>query len=91
MAYSANGLFRFSDGGILGSGAGSVKGLCHYVTNDVAGTVEAAGYFNAAASFLTVGSLIFASLDLDGTPAFKAYMVTANSGSAVTIAAQTAS
>lgn len=89
MAYSANGLFRFSNGCILGTGPGSVKGLCHYVTNDTAGTVEAAGYFNAAAGFLPVGSIIFASLDLDGTPAFKAYMVTANTGSVVTIAAQT--
>lgn len=71
-----------------GTGLG-VKNIClwHYATNDAAAAVEAAGFFNSMANDLPVGSIIFASLDLDGTPTAKQYVVTANTGTVVTVAA----
>jgi hypothetical protein len=89
MAFDAKGICRMSIGGAVGTGPTSVKSIYHYGTNDTAAQVETAGYFSTWVSQLVVGDIIFASLDLDGTPAFKSYMVTANSGTAVTIAAQT--
>lgn len=77
MAYSAKGLTKFTKGGAIGTGEGSVKSIHAYATNDTAATVEAASYFDAAATagFLTKGDLIMASLDVDGTPAHKTYTV----------------
>ena len=90
MAFNFYGLKRFSDGGIVGSGPGSVKSLCHYAhpTDDHA-AVTTSNYFNAAVSVLPVGSIIFASLALDSAPVLRTYIVTANNGVAVTIAEQT--
>ncbi|MGB0719531.1 MAG: hypothetical protein ACPGRX_03605 [Bdellovibrionales bacterium] len=59
--------------------------LWHYVTSD--DDVTTSGYFNSAASMLRVNDLIIANVDTDGTPATTFYVVTANTGSAVTIAA----
>ncbi len=56
-------------------------------TNDTAAAVEAANFFNARAKDLVLGAFIYASLDLDGAPAGKIYMVTANTGTVVTVAA----
>ena len=69
--------------------AGATVCLWQVRTNDTAATVEGAGFFNAHADALAVGSVILASMDVDGTPVFKIYMVTANDGSTVTIARQT--
>lgn len=89
MAFDQKGLARVQSTGSVGVGAGSVKSVCHYATNDDAAAVQAAGYFDPAAGILVVGDVIIASLDLDGAPALKIYMVTANTGTVVTIAAQT--
>ena len=59
--------------------------LWHYVTAD--DDVTTSGYFDGAASMLRVNDLIIANVDTDGTPATVFYVVTANDGSAVTIAA----
>jgi hypothetical protein len=59
--------------------------LWHYVTADDA--ITTTGYLNKAADMLRVNDLIIANVDTDGTPATTFYVVTANSGSAVTIAA----
>ena len=59
--------------------------LWHYVTTDDA--VTGAGYFNNAAEMLGVNDLIIANVDTDGTPATVFYVVTATTGTAVTIAA----
>lgn len=59
--------------------------LWHYVTTDDA--VTGAGYFDKAADMLRVNDLIIANVDTDGTPATVFYVVTANTGSAVTVAA----
>lgn len=59
--------------------------LWHYVTTD--DDVTTAGYFDKAADMLRVNDLLIANVDTDGTPATTFYVVTANTGSAVTIAA----
>lgn len=62
--------------------------LWHYTTVDNA--VTTAGYFNSAAGMLRVNDLIITNVDTDGTPATVFYIVTANTGSAVTVTAFTA-
>lgn len=91
MAFDIKGLKRFDIGGSVGSGEGSIKALYHYATNDAAGVVETTGYFNSLVGQVSVGDVVFASLDLDGTPALKNYIVSAVTASVVTIAAQVTS
>jgi hypothetical protein len=57
--------------------------LWHYTTVDTA--VTGGGYFNSAAAMLRVGDLIVTNIDTDGTPSAKFYIVTGNTGSAVTV------
>ena len=59
--------------------------LWHYVTED--DDVTTAGYFDKAADMLRVNDLIIANVDTDATPATVFYVVTGNTGSAVTITA----
>lgn len=59
--------------------------LWHFTTTDADITVD--GYFDRAADMLRVNDLIIANVDTDGTPSTTFYVVTANSGSDVTIAA----
>lgn len=59
--------------------------LWHYVTTD--DDVTTAGYFNTAVDMLRANDLIIANVDTDGTPATTFYVVTANNGSSVTVAA----
>ena len=90
MAFVQNGISRIQTTGSVGVGAGSVRSVSHYVTNDDAATVQAGGYFDPAANQLVVGDVIMASLDLNGaTPQLKIYIVTTNTGTVVTIAPQT--
>lgn len=62
--------------------------LWHYTTFDA--SVLTGGYFNGAASMVRVNDLIIVNLDTDGTPSTVFYIVTGNTGTAVTIAAFTA-
>ena len=61
--------------------------LWHYTTMDDA--VTTTGYFDKAADMLRVNDLIIANVDTDGTvaPATVFYVVTANTGASVTVAA----
>ncbi|MAE52429.1 MAG: hypothetical protein CMH27_11530 [Micavibrio sp.] len=61
--------------------------LWHYVTQDDA--ITTAGYFDKAADMLRVNDLIIANIDTDGSTATATvfYVVTANTGSSVTIEA----
>ena len=61
--------------------------LWHYITTD--DDVTTSGYFDKAADMLRVNDLVIANVDTDGTPVTKFYVVTANTGSAVTIAVYT--
>ena len=78
MAFLKAGLRKFADGGALSTGEGSSKSLHHYVTNDADTVVEADAYFDATG--FNAGDLIFASLDMDGTPEVKTYVVSVGSG-----------
>jgi hypothetical protein len=60
--------------------------LWHFTTPDVQATVTTAGYFNNASSMVRVNDLIITSMNTGGTPVIVFYIVTANTGSAVTIA-----
>lgn len=57
--------------------------LWHYNTDDK--DIRSGGYFNNAAAMLRVGDLVIANIDTELTPTTKFYIVTANTGSAVTI------
>lgn len=61
--------------------------LWHYTTTDDA--VTGVDYFNKASDMLRVGDLIIANVDTDGSVAAATifYIVTANTGGAVTVAA----
>jgi hypothetical protein len=60
--------------------------LWHYTTTETSGTIEGAGYFNGAVDMLRVNDLMIINIDTDGTPSTKFYIVTANTGSSVTVA-----
>ncbi len=57
--------------------------LWHYTTIDNA--VNGANYFDKAADMMRVNDLLIVNIDTDGTPSTKFYIVTGNTGSAVTI------
>ena len=59
--------------------------LWHYTTTD--SDITTAGYFDSTADMVQVGDLVIANVDTDGTPVTRFYVVTANTGTAVTIAA----
>lgn len=86
-AFVLSGLRRAAHGGVLATG--SPAGLWHYMTNDDGATVIAANYFNGAAAYLGKGDVIIGSLDIDGTPTLKNFIVTSNDGSTVAVALQT--
>ncbi len=72
--------------GTVGPAAG--QNMVHYYrTDDLAATVEAASYFNGISDILRSGDQILASLDMDGTPAIKQYLVSAIAAGAVTVTA----
>lgn len=88
MRIIGNGRIRRDGAGIsYGSGA-AIKQLCDWrlATNDDAAAVETAGYFNSLAGVMQVGERIYASLNLAAAPLAKDYMVTANTGTVVTVA-----
>lgn len=57
--------------------------LWHYTTVD--SSVTTGGYFNNAVDMMRIGDLIIVNIDTDGTPSTKLYIVTGNTGSAVTV------
>lgn len=87
MSYAAAGLRRVTYGGSISTGAGSVKSIWHYATNDTDTQVEGAGYFNSAYTNFAQGDLIMCSLDVDGTPEVKHYIVTSATGATTVVIA----
>ncbi len=76
MAYDPKSHIRLPGTAYIGTGEGSAKSCHAYFTNDDAATVETAGFFNVAYLDFQSGDQINCSLDLDGTPALKSYVVT---------------
>lgn len=79
---------RINEGGIVGLGGQPIT-LWYLSTKETAAQVESAGYLNAWAADLPLGTPIIAAMDVDGTPKIKNYIVSVNTGTAVTIALQT--
>ncbi len=59
--------------------------LWHYTTPDLAGEVDTAGYFDAAADMIRVGDMILANVDTDGTPGGGIFLVSSNAGGTVDV------
>lgn len=79
MAFDTEGLVQFNSGGAVGSGSlTAVKKLWHYATNDADTVVEADGYFDSTE--MGKGDIVWASLDLNGTPEVKVYVVSIGTG-----------
>lgn len=77
---------RFGAGVSYGSGA-NIKQLADWdlATDDDVAAIETGGFFNELAADMKVGEIIRARADLNGTPVLRHYMVSANSGTVVTI------
>ena len=81
MPYAATGLNTI--GGQ--SKAGAAPQVWSYTTPDAIADVNTAGYFNAAASLLRVGDVIFCFTSTGGTPAMSIVWVNSNSGTVVDV------
>lgn len=77
MAFAESGLQVLSFGGTLTAGQPAAN-IWHYITNDADTVVEANAYFDLTA--MRLGDLLLASIDVDGTPEVKAYIVSVGTG-----------
>lgn len=84
MAYAAVGFRKIAFGGAVAANQKPVV-IASYVTNDLKSVVLGANYFDSIAAHLPKGSIIHCSADLDGTPVFFSLMVSANTGTVVTV------
>lgn len=84
MAFDHDSLRCIADGGVAPNG--NQAHIYHYMTTDADTDVEADGYFDGVLNDgLAVGDVILASIDVDGTPELKSYIVTVG-GANVTVA-----
>jgi len=56
-----------------------------YTTVDTAATLDSDNYFLGAADLLSVGDIIKANVDTDGTPGYGEFYVSTNSGTTVDV------
>jgi len=78
----------FSDVGFNTHGAsksGNAPSMHTYATADAIADVNTAGYFNAIASLLKVGDIIFCYTSTGGTPAMSVVWVNSNTGTVVDV------
>lgn len=86
MALVASNLRRIAYSGFLAA-AGSTPVAHHgLVTNDTLATVLGANYFDGEYQRLAVGDIIFASVDMDGTPDFAILRVISITAGVVVVA-----
>lgn len=90
MAFNAKGFKTITHIGTPDPNAAAGSNVClhGYVTNDDTAAVIAAGYFNSIGARLKKGDIIMCSLDNDGTPMLRNYLVSNVAAGVVTIAAQ---
>ena len=81
MAFSATG-FNAVGGQ---SKSGNAPAIYTYASADAQSVIRASGYFNAVASILKVGDLIFCFSATGGTPVMSTAYVNSNTGSVVDI------
>lgn len=87
MGVYKNGVIRrMADTVAFGAGPNNAITEWRYVTNDDAAAIETAGHFNELAGRLQKGSLIYCSLDMDGTPTGRVYQVVSNAAGVVGVA-----
>ena len=79
MAYSHPNLQR------VGPANSDYPTIWTYKTTDTQADVNTEGYFNDASDDLTVGDLIYAYVDTDGTPAAILFYVASNSAGVVDV------
>jgi sulfite reductase alpha subunit-like flavoprotein len=89
MAFNKLGLATIHHMGSIAGAAGETRAIHTYLTNDDAAAVETSDYFLAMGYKFKVGDVIIASLDLDGTPTLRFYVVATASTSGVTITRET--
>lgn len=85
MAFSKFGFKTITHIGSAAGAAGTNRSLHAYVTNDDAAAVETSNYFNGISERVKVGDIIMVSLDMDGTPAGRNYVVSSNTAGVVAI------
>lgn len=88
MAFNTYGFKTLSHIGTIDGSAGTMRSLHGYVTNDDAAAVETSGYFDTVAARVKSGDQLQVSLDLDGTPSIRTYVMT-NTANVITIARET--
>jgi hypothetical protein len=90
MAFNDKGFRTFDFIGTpdLSGAAGTNRAMHAYITNDDTAAVTTANYFNTIASRLKKGDIILMSLDNDGAPMLRNYIVSNIAAGVVTIAAQ---
>jgi hypothetical protein len=84
MAFALENMRRIAIGGTISKSSPPVQ---HHsaVTNDTLATALGANYFDLAVAQLPKGSTIELVYDLDGTPGVAKLLVSANSGTVVTV------
>ena len=65
--------------------SGNAPSIYTYASTDAQSVIRASGYFNAVASILKVGDLIFCFSATGGTPVMSTAYVNSNTGSVVDI------
>ena len=90
MAFNAKGFKTLTHIGTPDPNGAAGTNICLHASdpNDATAAVITAGYFNSLAARLKKGDIIMMSLDNDGAPMLRNYIVAANDGTVVTIAAQ---
>lgn len=88
MAFTKNSIRRIDFIPHMDGTAGENRSIWVYMTNDDTSAIETAGYFNSYWQSMKKGDIMFISLDLDGTPLLRSYIVAAASSSGVTITKQ---
>jgi hypothetical protein len=87
MSYNAKALARQTHGAASSMGPGHVSHQWLYRTTDALETVEGAGYFNGAVNRVNKGDVIDVVAAVGTTPVMKRYVVSAKTGTVVTISA----
>jgi hypothetical protein len=67
------------------SKAGNAPAIYTYASADAQSVIRAAGYFNAVASILKVGDIVFCYSATGGTPVMSTAYVNSNTGTVVDI------
>ncbi len=69
-----------------GDTTGNAPGIHAYTTVDTQADVNTSGYFNNLSATLSVGDLIYAAVDTDGTAGYVLFPVLSNASGVVDVA-----